>query len=300
MEKVQLSENLKLSRIVHGHWRLKDWNYTTSELLTLTKEIIDLGITSIDTADIYGDYACEGLFGNVLKADPSLRNKIEIINKCGISLVSDKFPNRKIKTYNYRYDYIIGAVERSLKNLNTDHIDLLLLHRPSPLTFPEEIAKAFDELEKTGKVLNFGVSNFLPDQFEMLQSYTDQKLVTNQVEISPLHLENFENGNIDFFLKERLRPMAWSPIARGRLFSPETEKEIRLSKTINEILDESNAETMDQIILAWLLHHPANIIPIIGTGNLERIKSTIGSLSVKLTDEQWLRIYISSIGEELP
>lgn len=300
MERIKLSSDLNISRIVHGHWRLKDWNYNTTELLTLTKKINDLGITSIDTADIYGDYECEGLFGNVLKADPSLRNKIEIITKCGISLMSDKFPNRKIKTYNFRYGYIIGAVERSLKNLNTDHIDLLLLHRPSPLTFPEEIAKAFDELEKNGKVLNFGVSNFLPDQFEMLQSYTDQKLVTNQVEISPLHLEHIDNGNIDFFLKKRIYPMAWSPIARGRLFSPITDKEIRLSKIINEILNESNAETMDQVILAWLLHHPANIIPIIGTGNLERIKSAMGSLSVKLTDEQWLRIYISSVGEELP
>lgn len=300
MERIKLSSDLSISRIVHGHWRLNEWNYTNEQFISLNKQVIDLGITTFDTADIYGDYECEGLFGKVLKDKPSLRENIEIVTKCGISLLSEKYPDRKIKTYNYSYDYIINAVNRSLSELNTDRIDLLLLHRPSPLFYPEDVAKAFSELERKGKVLNFGVSNFSPSQFELLQSYIDQRLVTNQVEISPLHLEHFENGNIDFFQKERLAPMAWSPMARGRLFHASSEREKRLISTIEEIKHETSAEASDQIILAWLLHHPVNIIPIIGTGSIDRIISAASSLSVKLTDEQWLRIYTSSVGQELP
>lgn len=299
MEKITLGKNLSLSRIIHGHWRLSDWKYSSYELLNFTKQITDLGITSFDTADIYGDYSCEHLFGDALQLDKGIRKNIEIITKCGISLVSDKFPQRKEKIYDYSYDYIVNAVNRSLSNLRTDYIDLLLLHRPSPMINPEDVAKAFDYLERSGKVLNFGVSNFTPLQFEMLQSFTSQKLVTNQVEISPLHFEHFENGNIDFFLKERIKPMAWSPLARGRIFNPQTDQEKRVNKTIEEVADELGTTT-DKVIIAWLLHHPVKIIPIVGSGKIERIRSVVKSLEIILSDEQWFRIFVSCNGEELP
>ena len=299
MERYNLGSKLSLSRIIHGHWRLSDWNLSDNELIRFIKQITDLGITSFDTADIYGDYTCEKLFGNALHLDKGVRNNIEIITKCGISLISEKFPSRKEKIYNYNYNYIVEAVNRSLSNLNTEYIDLLLLHRPSPLINPEDVARAFDDLEKSGKVLNFGVSNFTPLQFEMLESYTNQKLVTNQVEISPLHLEHFENGNIDFFLKERIIPMAWSPLTRGRVFNPHTTQEKRVNKTVTEISEEIGT-TVDKVLIAWLLHHPAKILPIVGSGNIERIQSIAESIKVSLSDDQWFRIYIASIGKELP
>ncbi|MGZ2371570.1 aldo/keto reductase [Ancylomarina sp. YFZ004] len=297
--KIQLSPDLELSRIIQGHWRLADWNLSNQELLKLTEQSIELGVTSFDHADIYGNYSCESLFGNALSLKPSLRDKIQIISKCGIKLESDKFPERKLKTYDYSYEHILTSVENSLKNLKTDYLDLLLLHRPSPFFNPEEVAKAFADLKQRGQVLNFGVSNFNSQQFEMLNSYTDERLVSNQVEISPYCLEHFENGNIDFFLKERIKPMAWSPLAGGRLLNPQTEKGQKIYKVLLEVAEELGLEQIDQVIYAWLLKHPVNMLPILGTSKIERVKSAVDALSIEMSHEQWFRIY-ESTGVEMP
>ncbi len=148
ISKVKLGENLKVSPIIHGYWRLKDWGLSNQELLKLMNESIDLGVTTFDHADIYGDYSCEALFGEALKLQPELRDKIQLISKCGIKLLSDKFPERKIKHYDYSYEHIVASVENSLRNLHTDRLDLLLLHRPAPFFDPDEVTKAFTDLKK--------------------------------------------------------------------------------------------------------------------------------------------------------
>ncbi len=204
--RIKLSEELELSGIIHGQMRLLEWDLSDKELLSFIGQCLDLGVTSFDHADIYGDYGCEKKFGDALKLDSSLRDKIEIITKCGIKKLSNKFPQRSIGYYDYSYEHIIQSAELSLKNLSTDHIDVFLLHRPAPFFNPAEAAKAFDDLHKSGKVKHFGVSNFTPMQFESLQSHLDQKLVTNQVEISPYNLEHFDNGNIELacnYLEDR-------------------------------------------------------------------------------------------------
>ena len=300
MKKIELAQNLKISPIVHGHWRLNDWKISKQDLLELTQRAIEYGITTFDHADIYGDYNCEKLFGDVLINKKGLRNDIQIITKCGIKLVSDKFPERKAKYYDYSYNYIISSVNQSLINLRTDYIDLLLLHRPSPFFAVEEVAKAFSDLKKSGKVLQFGVSNFDPNQYEMLDSYSEDKLVTNQIEISPYCLENFKNGNLDFLLKKKIRPMAWSPLAGGELLFPKTEKGQRLLKCITEIAHELGEESIDKIIYQWLLMHPSGIIPVIGTSKSSRLKNAIDAFNIKLSLEQWFRIYIASQGTEMP
>ncbi|WP_372645288.1 aldo/keto reductase family oxidoreductase [Ancylomarina sp.] len=296
---IQLSPDLKLSRIVQGHWRLADWKLSNQQLLKLTEQSIELGVTSYDHADIYGNYSCESLLGDALSLKPSLRNEIQIISKCGIKLKSDKFPERKLKTYDYSYQHIVDSVENSLKNLKTDYLDLLLLHRPSPFFNPEEVARAFSDLKQRGQVLNFGVSNFNSQQFEMLNSYTDEKLVTNQVEISPYCLEHFENGNLDFFLKERIKPMAWSPLAGGRLLNPQSEKGQKIFKVLFEIAEELELQYIDQVIYAWLLKHPVGMLPIIGTSKIERVKTAVGALAIEMNHEQWFRIY-EATGANMP
>lgn len=300
MHKIKLADNLEISRIVHGHWRLADWQLSDQELLKLTNQCIDLGITTFDHADIYGDYSCEKLFGNALKLNKTIRNKIQIITKCGIKLISKKFPERQLNTYDYSFDYIVNSVENSLENLGTDYLDILLLHRPSPFFNPNDVAKAFSKLKKEGKVLNFGVSNFTAQQFEMLNAFVEEPLVTNQVEISPYCLEHFKNGNIDFFLKEHIKPMAWSPLAGGNLLNPQDEKGKRIHKTLKEVALELNTKNLDQIIYSWLLSHPATIIPIIGSGKIERLKLAVESLSLKMTLEQWFKIYTAAMGVEMP
>ncbi len=261
---------------------------------------MEMGITSFDHADIYGDYQCEALFGEALKNEASLRSEIQIITKCGIKLLSDKFSHRRLKIYDYSYEHIVSSVEQSLQNLKTDYLDLLLLHRPSPFFNPEEVAKAFSALKEKGKVLHFGVSNFLSMQFEMLQRYYDMPLVTNQVEISPLCLEHFENGNMDFFLKEKIQPMAWSPLGGGRIFNPQTEQEKRVHDALWKVARELDQKAIDIVAYAWLLQHPAGIIPVVGSGNIDRIQAAVSAQEVQMSLEQWFAIYNAAKGEELP
>ncbi len=300
MDKIKLTDNLEVSRLVHGHWRLADWKLSNKELLKFTQQVIDLGITTFDHADIYGDYSCERIFGEALKLKKELRKDIQLITKCGIKLISNQFPTRKIKYYDYSYNYIVSSVENSLKNFGTDYIDLLLLHRPAPYFNPEEVAKAFAHLKKEGKVLHLGVSNFNVQQYEMLNTYVEGKLVTNQVEISPFCLEHFENGNMDYFLKERIKPMAWSPLAGGEVFKPTDVKGIRIVNALLEVAFELNVDSIDKIMYSWLLKHPSKIIPVIGSGKIERIKQGIAALDIDMSLEQWYKIYNAATGVELP
>ena len=300
MKKINLTTNLKVSPLVHGHWRLADWKISNQELLALTQQAIELGITTFDHADIYGDYNCETLFGDALATKKGLRNDIQIITKCGIKLISNKFPKQKINYYDYSYEHIILSVDNSLTNFRTDYIDLLLLHRPAPFFDPEEVAKAFAHLKQSGKVLHFGVSNFNPRQYEMLNSYLGETLVTNQVEISPFCLENFENGNMDFFLEKRIKPMAWSPLAGGEILRPKGEKGQRIFDSLTEIANELNVDSIDKIVYSWLLKHPTGIIPVLGTGKISRIKNAIEALNIDMSVEQWYKVYIASVGQELP
>jgi len=300
MKTIKLFDNLEISPIVQGFWRLNNWDMSNQDLLRFVEEAMDMGVTTFDHADVYGDYTCEALFGQIFKLKPGLREKMQLVTKCGIKMVSDKFPERKIKHYDTSYEHIIASVEQSLKNLQTDHIDLLLIHRPDPFMDPAETARAFEDLKSKGKVLNFGVSNFTRMQFEMLDWHFDWHLATNQVEISPYNLEHFQNGNIEFFLREEIRPMAWSPLSGGKIFKPEDERGIRIKNKLEEIAERIGLEDIEKVIYAWLLTHPAGIIPIVGTGKIERLKKAVQSVDIELTREQWFEIYVASMGHKVP
>jgi len=299
MQKIKLSNQLELSRIIHGMWRLVDWKMSNSELLQFVEQAVAMGVTTFDNADIYGGYRCEELFGKIFKLKPSLRNEIELVTKCGIKLISDKFPERKLKYDDSSHAHIIESANNSLALLNTDHIDLLLLHRPDPLINPEEVAKAFDELRKAGKVFHFGVSNYTPIQFEMLQKYTGGKLITNQIEFSPYCFEHFENGNIDFLLKEIISPMAWSPLGGGRLFDETNEKAVRVKEKMMKIAAELEVNDIATIAYAWILKHPIKALPIVGSGKIERLQQAVDALDIELSREQWFEIFIASHGWEM-
>ena len=301
MKQIVVGDTLRLSRIIHGHWRLHDWNYDEKGLQSFINDLIDRGITTFDHADIYGDYSCEQLFGEaILKHNAGLRKNIQLVTKCGIVLPSKKFPSHKVHRYDYSYEHIIASVERSLVNLHTDYIDLLLLHRPAPFFDPVEVARAFDRLAADGKVRYFGVSNFNPGQFDMLNRYCSEALVTNQIEISPYCLEHFENGNIDFCLKEVIKPMAWSPLAGGRFIDPQTDREKEINQALALVADELDIDGVDKIMYAWLLNHPAQIMPIVGSGKMERIQSAIDALDIELNLDQWYAIYKAALETDLP
>jgi len=299
MKKITVHQDLQFSAIIHGLWRLAEWKLSAAELLRLIEECLDLGITTFDHADIYGRYTCEGLFGDALALKPSLRQQMQLVTKCGIKLMTPDRPEQKLPFYDTSKVHIVGSVERSLQNLRTDYIDLLLIHRPDPLMNPEEVAEAFTQLRDQGKVRHFGVSNFTTSQFDMLQSYLDMPLVTNQIEISVLHLDNMQNGTLDHCQMKRIAPMGWSPLGGGRMFTSEDERAVRLRQKLTEIAAETGATSIDQIMYAWLLMHPARIMPIVGSGKLERIKTAVNSLDVAITRQHWFEILKASLGKDV-
>ena len=288
-----------LSRLIAGVWRMAEWQQSPDETLAFIEQCLELGITSFDHADLYGDYTCEAIFGRALKADPALRSRIQLVSKCGIKLVSKNRPNHHLKHYDTSYDHILVSVDNSLKSLQTDYLDLLLIHRPDPLMNADQVAAAFTQLQEAGKVLHFGVSNFRPSQVDLLASRLKRPLVTNQVEISVMHLDPCLDGTLDHCQQLRMAPMAWSPLSGGELFAGESPKALRLRTTLGAIA-ELNQASIDQVALAWLLTHPAQILPILGTGNLERLRSAAVAEQLKLTREQWFAIWTASTGAEVP
>lgn len=288
-----------MSRFSLGFWRAKEWNFNSQQFHDLVNQSLELGITTIDHADIYGQYSCEDIFGNILKEDPSLRQKIQLVTKCGIKFANKRYPEFSIHSYDTSKTHILWSAENSLRNMNTDYLDVLLIHRPDPLMNADEVAEAMYELKKSGKVLHFGVSNFLPHQFNLLQSRLDFPLVTNQIEASVLCTEHFESGNIDFLQEKRIPPMVWSPFAGGRIFNENSEKANRVRNVMFEIAYKYKVE-IDAVAAAWLLVHPVNFIIVLGTGKVERIKAAMKGLEVNLTREEWFKIWVASQGHDIP
>jgi predicted oxidoreductase len=276
------------SRIITGVWRWHTLSPETVERLIHTS--IDEGITTFDHADIYGDHSCEELFGNILRKDSSLRKKIQLVTKCGIKFSSTKRPATWVKHYDTSEDHIVWSVENSLKMLGTDHLDLLLIHRPDPLLDPHEVSETFVKLKAAGKVLHFGVSNFTPSQFEMLQHFLPFPLVTNQIEISLSRIDPLFNGDLDLMLKNGASAMAWSPLGGGKLHFEDRDWFNKASKY--------NA-TYSQLALAWLLRHPSNIFPILGTTKPERITEAAKSIDINLDKQDWFEMLKWVMGKEV-
>jgi predicted oxidoreductase len=288
-----------VSRIVQGLWRLVEWKKSRRQLIELIQDCLSRGITTFDHADIYGDYTCEGLFGAAL-ADAGLeRSALQLVTKCGIKLVSKNRPGHRIKSYDTSYSHIVASVENSLRNLRSDYIDLLLIHRPNPLMDPQEVNRAFVALRDSGKVRHFGVSNFLPMQFELLASKLDVPLVTNQIEYSVLNLQAHADGSVELCQRLEICPMAWSPLGGGRLFRDSSEQARRLRETLTRIGREVGGASIDQVAVAWILKHPAQFVPVLGTGDPARIQREVEALDIKLSSEQWFEIRRASLGQDI-
>lgn len=279
----------ELSRIVAGAWRWNNVSPKTVEQLIETS--LEVGITSFDNADIYGDYGNEKLVGDVIRKNPGIRKNIQLISKCGIKLLSAHQPKTWIKHYDTTKEHILNSVDNSLKNLRTEYLDLLLIHRPDPLMDPEEISEAFGLLKQNGKVLHFGVSNFTSSQFEMLQSYLSFPLVTNQVEVSLSKTDALFDGTLDTLIRYKTCPMAWSPLGGGRLMSG--------GSALWSKKEKYNA-TETQLSLAWLLKHPSKMFPIIGTSQPERIVESAKAINIDLERQDWFEMLKVATGNDVP
>ncbi|MBE4870855.1 MULTISPECIES: aldo/keto reductase family oxidoreductase [Enterobacter] len=286
----------EFSRFVMGYWRLMDWNMSPLQLASFIEEHIDLGVTTVDHADIYGGYQCEAAFGEALKLVPALRERMEIVTKCGIATTAK--PEHALGHYITDSAHIIKSAEQSLVNLATDRIDLLLIHRPDPLMDADEVAEAFLSLHQSGKVRHFGVSNFTPAQFALLQSRLPFTLATNQVEISPVHQPLLLDGTLDQLQQLRIHPMAWSCLGGGRLFNDDAFLPLR--NELETIARELNAQSIEQVVYAWILRLPSKPLPIIGSGKIERVRSALAAEELQMTRQQWFRIRKAALGYDVP
>ena len=289
-------EGPQFSRLVMGYWRLLEWRMSAQQLLGFIEQHVELGITTIDHADIYGNYGCESAFGQALKLKPKLREQLQIVSKCGIALPSEHTQYR-LAHYNSEKAHILASVDRSLHNLSTDHLDLLLLHRPDPLMSADEVAKAFNQLRRSGKVRHFGVSNFTPSQLALLQSRLDYPLVTNQVEISPIRQHAITDGTLDQCQQHQFKPMAWSCLGGGALVNAPAYQPLR--DELSQIALEVDAASIAQVVFAWIMMLPSHPLPILGSGKIERIRQAVQAENVVLSRQHWYRIRRAALGRDV-
>ena len=296
MQRVQLSHNLDVSRLVYGMWRLTDDQNTSAEhIRNKLAACLDQGITTIDQADIYGGYQAEEIFGNTLQGT-ALRNQIEIVTKCDIVAPAGRHKAARVKYYDTSRAHILASVEHSLRLMHTDHIDLLLLHRPDPLMNHFETGAALDEMVASGKVCAVGTSNFRPHDWNLLQSAMKTPLVTNQIELSVLAHQPLTNGDVAFHQMNATPVMAWSPLAGGALFNGKNKP---LTDLLGRIA-QTQAVDLSAVAVAWLLAHPARIIPVMGTNNMTRIQRFSDALKVPMDRQTWYEIYTAALGHEVP
>ena len=284
------------SQIIAGtmNWGIWDKNLSTKEMANLIHVCLENKISTFDHADIYGGYTTEAEFGKALTQSKIERKKIQLISKCGIQHVTENREN-KVKHYDYSKAYIIWSVEQSLKNLQTDYLDALLLHRPSPLMQAEEIAEAVEKLKSEGKILDFGLSNFTPSQTDLIRSKTAVNY--NQIQFSATNFEAMLDGSLDYMQLHNITPMAWNPL--GTIFREDISQTRRLKKLLAVLVDKYHVGS-DVILLAWIMQHPANILPVAGTVNVARIQYMTKAKELVLDKEDWFAIWTESMGNPVP
>lgn len=294
MDRIKLNDALDVSRLVYGMWRIgDDADTSTAHVQNKISACLDQGITTMDQADIYGGYEAEEILGNALT--PGLRNQIEIVTKCDIVAPAGRYADAKVKYYDTSRAHILASVEHSLRLMKTDHIDLLLIHRPDPLMDHHETGAALDDVIASGKVRSVGVSNFRPYDWDLLQSGMKNKLVTNQIEMSLLCHEPFTNGDLAHLQRLAVPPMAWSPLGGGVLF----DSAIAALRTKLAEIGADQGVDVAAVAVAWLLAHPARILPVLGTNNLDRIKQISDADRVTMDRVTWYELYTLALGHEV-
>ena len=296
MKRISITKDLSFSQIIYGMWRLSEAEDTSpAHVQAKIEACLEQGITTMDQADIYGGYEAEEVFGNALKVAPHLKDKIEVVTKCDILIPAGRYSGVSGKFYDTSREHIVASVDHSLRLMNIDRIDTLLIHRPDPFMDHHETGAALDEVVASGKVRTVGVSNFKLHDWTLLQSAMKSQLVTNQIELSLSAHQGFTNGDVAY-LQERVVPiMAWSPLGGGELMTGKGAVQDAMAKVAAE-----NGVDTGAVAVAWLLAHPAKIMSVMGTNNLDRIGKLSDALKVKMDRETWYELYTAALGNEVP
>ncbi len=283
--------------VIVGCMKLGAWGakMSTSEYEKYIDQCLELGLNEFDHADIYGAHTTEAEFGEVMAKRPDLKAKVKVTTKSGIAYPSE-LRDHRIKHYNSTFEYLERSIDLALKNLKMENIDVFLVHRPDFLMDHHEVAKAGEKAQSAGKINHFGVSNFLPHQFELLNSVIP--LATNQVEVSVNHLEPFTDGTLTQLQKYGVQPSAWSPLAGGVIFGGQDEQSSRIREMATQLAEKKNCK-IDQILLAFVMKHPSGIVPVVGTSKIDRVKDAMEAAKIDLAHEEWYELWTASIGEKV-
>lgn len=296
MNRIDITENLSFSRIVYGMWRLSDDSDTSpAHVQAKIEACLEQGITTMDQADIYGGYAAEEVLGDALRAAPALKDQIEIVTKCDIVAPAGRYADAPVKYYDTSRSHILSSVDHSLRLMGIDKIDTLLIHRPDPMMDAADTGAALDEIVASGKVRSVGVSNFKLHDWTLLQSAMQTPLITNQIELSLAAHDGFTNGDVAYLQERRVPIMAWSPLGGGALMTGNGPMQDALSAVAAE-----NGVDNSAVAVAWLLAHPARIMPVMGTNNITRIKALSDALKVRMDRQTWFTLYTAALGKEVP
>lgn len=303
MKRLTLPNGRSLSQIAYGVWRLSDAaDCSVDANLARIDACLAQGISTFDHADIYGDYRCEALFGQVLKARPALRHQIEVVTKTDIMLLSKSWPQTRVKHYDTTPAHVQASVERSLQRIGVEVIDLLLIHRPDPLCDASALGECLDKLVDSGKVRGVGVSNFMPWDVDLLQSRMKHRLQTNQIELGLLQTAPFTNGQLAHAQQHHMPVMAWSPLGGGRLHTQAQAAgtaAARLAPKLAALAQACGTDTT-AVAVAWLMHHPVGVMPVMGSNQLERIQTFKQAFQVPMDRQTWYELYELALGHEVP
>ena len=300
-ERIQIHpEGPELSRLIWGSMRSLSQFASARELADFLLFLFDHGVTTVDTADIYGTYKVEAFLGEALKLMGNERTRVEIVTKAGIALISESRPENRMKYYDSSADYLMAELENSLKVLNIEAVDLWLVHRPDPLMDAAETAHALDRAILSGKARGVGVSNFRPSQVELLAAQLKTTLRTNQIEFSPLHLDPLNDGSLDIAQRLHFHPQVWSPVGGGRLLTGEDERTVRTRNKLAEVAKTLGLSGPAEAALAWVARHPSRPLPILGSGKRERVEGALAALNAGMDRQTWYDIWRTSIGEPVP
>ncbi len=289
-----------LSRMAYGTWRMLDDAPSAQDINRRLHLCLDLGVTTIDGAEIYGGYAQEAALGAAMALTPGLRDKLELVTKSGIYIPHTTAPGRRVAHYDATAKRLTECVDAALKRLGTDRIEVFLVHRPDWLTSIDDTANGLNALVKSGKIRSAGVSNYSPSQYAALNSCMESPLVTNQVEFSLLHMDPIFDGTFDQLQTERVRPMAWSPLAGGSLFDRNNPAAQRLAKEAALISPKYGDASFEQLAYAWVMAHPCQPMPVIGTNRQERIQGAVEAMAITLDREDWFGLWVAAKGHGVP
>ncbi len=296
MNRISITDDLSFSRIVYGMWRLSDDDNTApSHVQAKIEACLAQGITTMDQADIYGGYAAEEVLGAALKAAPQLKDQIEIVTKCDIVAPAGRYSDARGKYYDTSAAHINASVDHSLRLMNLDKIDTLLVHRPDPMMDHHETGAALDALVASGKVRTIGVSNFKLHDWTLLQSAMKTPLITNQIELSLSAHDALTNGDVAYLQERDIPIMAWSPLGGGALLTSSSATRDLMAK-----IGSDHGVDAAAVAVAWLLAHPAQIMPVMGTNNLSRISALSDAMKINMDRETWFELYTAALGKEVP